>query len=155
MSLSRDLLGRAFADNPFLRGEFEALADELDAALVKVNALLATTANAAARIEAIESSAKQPLNELLTGISELPDDVGAIELLGNGQVAIRGIDATDAASLVSRGKAISYGGKGATANRPTLGAITRAIYFDTTLAASGKPVFWTGAAWVDANGAAA
>lgn len=48
-----------------------------------------------------------------------------------------------------------------TANRPTLttmgvasnGQWQGTMYFDTTLAAAGKPIWWTGAAWVDATGA--
>jgi len=41
-----------------------------------------------------------------------------------------------------------------TANRPTLGAIdVGQMYFDTTLDADGKPIWWTGTAWVDATGA--
>lgn len=60
---------------------------------------------------------------------------------------------------------IGYGQIGAlkntTANRPTkttLGVVNDAdwsgyLYFDTTLAAAGKPIWWTGTAWVDATGA--
>jgi hypothetical protein len=41
-----------------------------------------------------------------------------------------------------------------TANRPTLTASDVGVmYLDTTLAAAGKPIWWTGAAWVDATGA--
>jgi hypothetical protein len=44
--------------------------------------------------------------------------------------------------------------KGTTANRPTLG-VNDALYdyLDTTLDADGKPIWWTGTAWVDATGA--
>ncbi len=28
------------------------------------------------------------------------------------------------------------------------------MYFDTTLLAAGKPIWWSGASWVDANGTA-
>ena len=43
--------------------------------------------------------------------------------------------------------------KGGTASRPTLGVFAAGyIYFDTTLSASGKPIFWTGVAWVDYSG---
>ena len=52
--------------------------------------------------------------------------------------------------------------KDTTANRPTkttVGVVNDAdwagyLYFDTTLAAAGKPIWWTGAAWVDATGTA-
>lgn len=43
--------------------------------------------------------------------------------------------------------------KGATASRPTLDVSDIGVqYFDTTLAAAGKPIWWTGAAWVDYTG---
>ena len=44
--------------------------------------------------------------------------------------------------------------KGTTANRPTYG-VNDALktYLDTTLDADGKPITWTGTAWVDATGA--
>jgi hypothetical protein len=42
-----------------------------------------------------------------------------------------------------------------TANRPALGASDIMVPFmDTTLVAAGKPIWWTGTAWVDATGAA-
>lgn len=51
--------------------------------------------------------------------------------------------------------------KNTTANRPTkttLGVVNDAdwagyLYLDTTLDADGKPIWWTGTAWVDATGA--
>ena len=44
-------------------------------------------------------------------------------------------------------------GKGTTAQRPTLGVEDQGVpYFDTTLAAAGKPIWWHGTAWVDATG---
>lgn len=50
--------------------------------------------------------------------------------------------------------------KGNTASRPTKTTFqvvndadwAGALYFDTTLAAGGKPIWWTGTAWVDATG---
>ena len=46
-------------------------------------------------------------------------------------------------------------GKGTTAQRPALPASARGVrYLDTTLAAAGKPIQWTGTAWVDGLGAA-
>jgi hypothetical protein len=43
--------------------------------------------------------------------------------------------------------------KNTTANRPTLTANDIGIlYLDTTLDADGKPIWWTGVAWVDATG---
>ncbi len=43
--------------------------------------------------------------------------------------------------------------KNTTANRPTLSATDIGVqYFDTTLDADGKPIWWTGTAWVDATG---
>ena len=47
-----------------------------------------------------------------------------------------------------------YAGKNTTANRPTLAASQAgALYLDTTLDADGKPIWWTGTAWVDSTGA--
>ena len=44
--------------------------------------------------------------------------------------------------------------KGVTASRPALTANDAGVqYFDTTLAAAGKPIWWTGVTWVDALGA--
>lgn len=44
--------------------------------------------------------------------------------------------------------------KDTTANRPTLTASDiGALHLDTTLDADGKPIWWTGTAWVDATGA--
>jgi hypothetical protein len=46
--------------------------------------------------------------------------------------------------------------KGSSATRPALSARDAGTrYFDTTLAAAGKPITWTGTAWVDAAGTAA
>jgi hypothetical protein len=43
---------------------------------------------------------------------------------------------------------------GTTANRPTPSANDIGLqYLDTTLDADGKPIWWTGTAWVDATGA--
>lgn len=42
--------------------------------------------------------------------------------------------------------------KGATASRPTTGLSVGAMYMDTTLNPNGKPIFYTGSAWVDATG---
>jgi len=47
-----------------------------------------------------------------------------------------------------------FNAKGTTAQRPTPGALDRVTYLDTTLAANGKPIWWTGTLWVDALGAA-
>jgi len=44
--------------------------------------------------------------------------------------------------------------KGATGSRPALAAADVGCpYLDTTLDADGKPIWWAGAAWVDATGA--
>jgi hypothetical protein len=43
---------------------------------------------------------------------------------------------------------------GTTQQRPVLGVTDMGVtYFDTTLASSGKPIWWTGSNWVDATGA--
>ena len=151
--LSRDLLAQAFPNNPRLRAEFEALDQFLTDAEARITALLAAAEDAAARLSMIEGTASQPFSDILTAISGLPDKAGAIEIVDIDNVAIRGIDSDDDACLVSRGQAISFAGKGATASRPVLSAKRRSIYFDTTLDPDGKPIFWTGTAWVDSGGA--
>lgn len=151
MTFSRDLLVRAFPNDPLLRAQFEAL-DEL----------LSSTADQAAKLKedlaavaaSLPEGAFQPFSELLQSLSEVPDSaLGAIEIVALDTFNVRPIDTADDACLVSRSNLISYVGKGATGARPALSAQHRAIYFDTTLAAAGKPVFWTGTAWVDATGA--
>lgn len=43
--------------------------------------------------------------------------------------------------------------KGATTARPALNVSDAGrLYFDTTLAADGQPIWWTGAKWVDSTG---
>jgi hypothetical protein len=52
--------------------------------------------------------------------------------------------------------ALSPAKKGATIARPKLtGSDAGRMYFDTTLAVAGKPIWWTGAAWVDYSGTVA
>jgi hypothetical protein len=151
----RSTLAKAFPDQPRLRADFEALADSFDAAQQQVNDLLASAIDLQARLQTIESSASQPYSALLDAISSLPDsDLGVIEKVGNDQVILHEIDSGDDTCLVPRSKLMSYVGKGATGARPTLSAQRRAVYFDTTLAANGKPVFWTGSQWLDATGTA-
>lgn len=55
------------------------------------------------------------------------------------------------ATLVSRALT-EFASSGTTANRPTASLWTGRVYFDTTL---GKPIWYDGAQWVDATGAAA
>lgn len=40
---------------------------------------------------------------------------------------------------------------GPTINRPK-GSILGQFYFDTSLTANGKPIYWNGSGWVDATG---
>lgn len=48
---------------------------------------------------------------------------------------------------------VAFPNQGATASRPTLTADQRGVmYFDTTLATNGKPIWWTGSHWVDYSG---
>lgn len=57
----------------------------------------------------------------------------------------------------SLGRVGDMWGKGTTAQRPATLTAAQAgyTYLDTTLVAAGKPIFWTGTAWVDSAGAAA
>ena len=153
-TLPRDLLARLFDGDPRAISAFEELDRFLSDAEDRITTLLASAQDVSTRLGALEGSASQPLDDLLSAIAALPDESGAIEIVDAGQASVRGIDSSDDACLVSRAQLISYAGKGATASRPVLSAHRRAIYFDTTLNANGKPVFWTGTAWVDSSGAA-
>ena len=153
--LPRDTLTRVFPNDPRAVGDFEALDGALSASVALLQGLIALANDAANRLQAIESATAQPHSTLLDAIAGVGDDVGAIEIVGPDQVAIRGIDTNDDACLVSRGQLVSYAGKGVTGSRPALSATKRAIYFDTTLAANGQPIFWTGSAWVKSDGSAA
>lgn len=154
--LSRSLLAKSLPNNPRLRAEFEQLAQLMDdttgglsEAKEQLDALAADLA---------EGGKYQRAADILEAISNLPDRVGAVEILADGEAAIRPVDSEDPASLLSRGAAytvlVGIGGKGTTAQRPALPATAVGLYFDTTLAANGKPIFWTGALWVDSAGAA-
>lgn len=154
MRLSRDLLTQAFPNNPRLVAELEELDSLLESAEGLVAELRTASDEAKARLATLEGTESQPLSEKLSAIAATPDDqVGALEIIGPDQVAIRGIDTADDACLVSRSRVLSFAGKGATADRPVLSDTMTAIYFDTTLATEGQPVFWTGAQWVDSLGA--
>lgn len=49
--------------------------------------------------------------------------------------------------------AVAFPSKGTTVARPVLTADQQGVmYFDTTLAAAGKPIWWTGTHWVDYSG---
>lgn len=68
-------------------------------------------------------------------------------------VKVETISNLDASSSIPVKNLISK--KGVTGSRPT-GLTTADVgvqYFDVTLATNGKPIWWNGAAWVDATGA--
>ena len=150
MTITRSLL-KDF--NPRLRAEFEALSDLLDNLDGRAAALKA-------ELDAVETGIGdfQQSSDFLTAISALPNRSGAVEATGDNGASIRPIDGADPASLMTRGAAyqilVAIAGKGITANRPTVPSGGTAIYFDTTLAANGKPIFWTGTQWVDSAGTA-
>lgn len=153
MNIPRGLLAQAFPDNPRLRTQLEAvlnLVDSINSQATELQSRLDVIATE------INAGSFQPLSALLSAISTLPNKLGAIEVTGDGETTIRGIDADDPASLLSRGTAytvlVGIAGKGTTAQRPTIPTNAVAIYFDTTL--GGKPIFWNGAGWVDATGTA-
>lgn len=149
----RSLLAKAFPDSPRLRADMETFADSFDDAQQKVADLIASATDLQSRLQTLEASSAQPYSALLEAISSVSDsDLGVIEKVGTDQVILHEVDSGDDACLVSRLNLVSYVGKGTTANRPALSAQRRALYFDTTLAPDGKPVFWTGVHWVDATG---
>jgi hypothetical protein len=67
------------------------------------------------------------------------------------------LDALDPASLITRGVGytvfMGLGGKGTTAQRPTVPVNTISIYLDTTLDPDGQPIIWNGSYWVNFSGA--
>jgi hypothetical protein len=156
MRVTRSVLAKAFPNNPRLISEIE----KLDAFL---NATSDKTQSAREQLDSLlsdlgDGGKYQRASDILAAIADLPDKVGTIEVTADGQAVVRPIDSQDPASLVTRGAGytvfVGIGGKGTTAQRPTLPATTVAIYFDTTLAAAGQPIFWTGAGWVDSSGTA-
>lgn len=153
MSITRTLLVKAIA-NPRLRAEFEAMGDNLDTAQSQLADLIASATSLQDQLQALIDAGSQAHSALLDAIAAAPDsDLGVFEKVDLDQVILREVDTADDACLVSRQNLMSYVGTGATGSRPTLSAHHRAVYFDTTLAANGKPVFWTGTQWVDATGA--
>lgn len=154
MTLPRSLLAKVFSKHPRLIAEFERLDDFLND----------TSNRAASAREQLDSllddlgdgGKYQRASNILGAIADLPDRVGTIEITADGQTVVRPIDAQDPASLLTRGAAytvlVGIGGKGTTAQRPTLPASAVGVYFDTTLAGGGKPIFWNGTGWVDSGG---
>lgn len=57
----------------------------------------------------------------------------------------------EAGEVETRWEAAQTTAKGATPARPEAPAVGQ-LYLDTTLAPAGKPVWWTGTAWVDSMG---
>lgn len=152
--ITRALLAKAFPHNPRLRAELEAAGDGIDAAQQKIGDLLTSATDLQTRLQSLLDAGSQAHSALLDAIAPLSDArLGVVEVVGQNQAILHEVDSGDDACLVSRLHLMSYVGKGATASRPVLSAQRRAIYYDTTLAAAGKPVFWTGTQWVDATGA--
>lgn len=156
MSIPRSILAKAFPRHPRLIAEIEKL-DEF------LNSTSDRTATAREQLDALlsdlgDGGKYQRASDILAAIADLPDRVGTIEITANGQTSVRPIDSEDPASLLSRGVAytvlVGIAGKGTTAGRPAMSANAIGVYFDTTLAAAGKPIFWTGTGWVDSAGVA-
>lgn len=154
MTISRSLLARAFPDNPRLRAELESVADLIDSIEDQAATLKAGLDAIAAELG---EGQFQPASDILSSLAALQNLAGAIELDGAGAATVRPIDGGDQASLLSRGAAytvlLALGGKGPSSGRPTVPADAALIYFDTTLAAAGKPIFnYHGTGWVDSSG---
>lgn len=98
MSIPRSLLVQAFPDNPRLRAQMETVLDLVDS-------INAQAADLQTQLDAISTGGIdfQPLSDILTAISGLPSQIGAIEMKPDGIATIRPIDGTDSSSLVSRG----------------------------------------------------
>lgn len=154
MTIPRSLLAQAFPDNPRLRLQMEAVLTLVDSIGSQAAGLQSQLDTIASELGAGEF---QPLSAMLTALAGLPNKAGAIEV-GGGTASVRAIDGADPASILSRGQAYTLmfviGGKGPTTGRPTIPSTGGAIYFDTTLAAGGKPIFnYHNTGWVDSSGA--
>lgn len=152
--ITRSVLAKAGITHPRLIAELERLDDFLNSTSNKA-------ATAREQLDSLlsdlgDGGKYQRASNILAAIADLPDRVGTIEVTADGQAVVRPIDSQDPASLVTRGAGytvyVGIGGKGTTAQRPTLPATSVGMFFDTTLAASGKPIFWTGTGWVDSGG---
>jgi hypothetical protein len=138
--LSRQLINEAFS-NPRLRAEMLALAKQLETTTATADTANATATSAQSAADQANSAQVQPLSDLLTAIAALPaDQTGMIAVVGTDQVAVY--------PLVNF---MRFLGKGPSTSRPSG---SPGIYFDTTLAAGGKPIFTTGTGYVDSTGAA-
>lgn len=154
--LSRSLLAKAFPNNPRVRAELERLDELLSATGGKATTIGGLLDGLIADLG--EGGKFQKATAILEAIANLPERVGGIEITADGSAVIRPIDGQDPASLLSRGVAytvlVGIAGHGTTLQRPVPPAKSAALYFDTTLAAGGKPIFWNGTGWVDSSGTA-
>lgn len=126
---------------PMLRAQLEELDETLTAA--------GGAAVEAQRLAAIaRQAADTALNQEWQARSELLSAIADIDQADTGLILI---DGTDSVTVLPTSAIVLNLGKGTTANRPTDGQV--GVYFDTTLAAAGKPIWYTGTAWVDATGA--
>jgi hypothetical protein len=126
--------------SPRARAELIELQDQLDATQGTAVDASSTANSAAAGVNELAAQSWQPASQLLQAISEIDDaDTGAILIQGTGEVSVLPLDSISV-----------FLGIGTTALRPT--PDFPGLYFDTTLAAAGKPIWWTGSDWVDATG---
>ena len=102
---TRDMLMRAFPENPRLWHAFEAQADAVDTTTQRLPSLETKVAvvDANATAAAAAASGAQPASALLTALTTIPSgQPGVIEQDGLGSFTIRGIDQQDTASLLTR-----------------------------------------------------
>lgn len=138
--LSRDLIYQEFK-NPRLRAQMLELVSTLETASTTATQAKADAASAQSTADQAVSAEVQPFSDLLQAISDLPaDQTGMIAIVSTDEVAIYPLSSF-----------MRFLGKGATSARPTG---SPGIYFDTTLAAGGKPIFSTGSGYVDSTGTA-
>lgn len=85
-------------------------------------------------------------------INRLDAKTGTISLDKNATATVKGAALSTTAPVFLARDYQSV--KGASTGRPKLAlADAGYLYFDTSLTVAGKPIWWTGVAWVDANGA--
>lgn len=140
MIFSRDRLLKALGNDHLLVAQFEELDDALTSTTDTANAASQTASSAQTALDQANSSPTQPFSDLLAAIADLDaSQTGVIAIVG-----------TDAVAIYPLGSFTRFLGKGTTAGRPATPSV--GLYFDTTLAANGKPIFYTGTAWVDSAG---
>lgn len=104
--ITRDMLSRAFPDQPRMVRAFEDIDKALDEAGLEVAGLEAAIAAAVATAGDIPAllAAKQTSSALLTALANIQPSAGVIEMAGANQFAVRKVGGADSSSLATVGQ---------------------------------------------------